>query len=64
MARGVRTISRAKFLEAYNRFLRGASLKEASKIVGISIPTLKKYFEIEFMGGKFPDNLWEKKNTK
>lgn len=61
MARGVRKINRKKFLEAYNRFLCGASLKESSKIVGVSVPTLKKYFEIEFSGGKFPDNLWEKK---
>lgn len=61
MARGVRKINREKFLEAYNMFLCGASLKESSKIVGASIPTLKKYFEIEFSGGKFPDNLWGKK---
>ncbi len=61
MARGVRPISREKFLEAYNRFLCGASLKESSKTVGVSVPTLKKYFEIEFRGGVFPDGLWGEK---
>lgn len=65
MAHGVKTISREKFLEAYNGFLFGGlTLKEASKVAGISIPTLRKYFEIEYTGGEFPDTLFNSREER
>lgn len=57
---GVRTIDREKFLEAYNGYLYGGlTQKQAAEIAGVSIPTLMKYFAIEFVGGEFPDTLFE-----
>lgn len=65
MARGVKTIDRHKFLQAYDGFALGLfTLKEASKIAGISIPTLRKYFLIERSGGEFPDTLFDSREEK
>lgn len=59
MAHGVRPIDKEKFYEAYRAFMNGCSLTKASKIAGISVPTLKKYFEVELTGGEFPDTLFK-----
>lgn len=65
MAHGVKTISRERFLEAYNGFLRGGmTLETAAKVAGVSKPTLKKYFEIEMTGGEFPDTLFDSREEK
>lgn len=61
MAHGVKKIDKQKFYEAYDMFInRGASLEKCAKHAGISVPTLKKYFEYEMFGKEFPDTLFGK----
>ena len=61
MAQGVKSIDKKKFYEAYDMFINQyVSLEKCAKHVGISIPTLKKYFEYEILGNEFPDTLFGK----
>lgn len=65
MTQGVKKIDKQKFYEAYDMFLNcGMSLEKCAKHVGISVPTLKKYFEYEIFGKEFPDTLFEKRNRR
>lgn len=62
MAKGVRTIDKDKFFKALYSFYNGEiSLRKAAKYVGISIPTLTKYFNMVLLEEELPDNLFEKK---
>lgn len=59
MAQGVRKIDRDKFIEAFTRWCRcEISMEKAAKIVGVSKPTIKKYFTYLVEGKEFPDNLF------
>lgn len=57
---GVRKVDKDKFYEAYNGWANGTlSLAKASKVAGMSVPTLTKYFYVLMKGEEFPDNLFD-----
>lgn len=62
MAQGVKTIDKDKFFEAFYGFMNEHwSLTKASKVAGISVPTMKKYFNAVLLGEELPDTLFENK---
>lgn len=59
----VKQINKDKFYGSLEMFLRGdLSLNKASKMVGLSVPTLRKYYEIVITGKKLPENLFKDEN--
>lgn len=59
MARGVHKIDKEKFFYAYNQWAQcKMSLTKAAKYVGVSQPTISKYFWKLINGEEFPDNLF------
>ena len=59
MAKGVKTISKRKFFEAFEDFCSGRmTLSAAARHIGISAPTASKYFNIYIKGEPFPDTLF------
>lgn len=62
---GVHKVDKDKFLEAYNGFAKGElSLNQASKVAGMSVKTLKKYFYMLLKGEEFPDTLFGGKKNE
>lgn len=56
---GVKRMDKKKFIEAYNGFISGKmSLAKAAKIVGRSVPTIRKYFGMVITGEKLPEDLF------
>ena len=61
MAQGVKSIDKKKFYEAYDMFInQRMSLTKCAKHAGISVPTMKKYFEYLMFDIEFPDTLFGK----
>lgn len=59
MAKGVKTISKRKFFEAFEAFCSGRmTLSAAARHIGISAPTASKYFNMYIKGEPFPDTLF------
>ena len=59
MAKGVKTISKRKFFEAFEDFCSGRmTLSAAARHIGISAPTASKYFNMYIKGDPFPDTLF------
>lgn len=59
MAKGVKTISKKKFFEAFEAFCSGRmTLSKAARHIGISVPTASKYFNMYIKGEPFPDTLF------
>lgn len=59
MAKGVKTISKRKFFEAFEAFCSGRmTLSAAARHIGISVPTASKYFNMYIKGESFPDTLF------
>ena len=59
MAKGVKTISKRKFFEAFEDFCSGRmTLSAAARHIGISVPTASKYFNMYIKGEPFPDTLF------
>lgn len=59
MAKGVKTISKRKFFEAFEDFCSGRmTLSAAARHIGISAPTASKYFNMYIKGEPFPDTLF------
>ena len=59
MAKGVKTISKKKFFEAFESFCSGRmTLSKAGRYIGISVPTVSKYFNMYIKGEPFPDTLF------
>ena len=59
MAKGVKTINKRKFLEAFESFCSGRiTLSKAARHIGISVPTASKYFNMHIKGEPFPDTLF------
>ena len=59
MAKGVKTISKRKFFEAFEDFCSGRmTLSAAARHIGISAPTASKYFNMYTKGEPFPDTLF------
>lgn len=59
MAKGVKTISKRKFFEAFEYFCSGRmTLSAAARHIGISAPTASKYFNMYIKGEPFPDTLF------
>lgn len=59
MAKGVKTISKKKFFEAFEAFCSGRmTLSAAARHIGISVPTASKYFNMYIKGEPFPDTLF------
>lgn len=59
MAKGVKTISKRKFFEAFEDFCSGRmTLSAAARHIGISAPTASKYFNMHIKGEPFPDTLF------
>lgn len=62
MAKGVKTIDKDKFYDAFTKFCNGQiNIGEAAEIISISKPTVVKYFNMALLGQKFPDTLFERK---
>ena len=60
MAKGVKTISKRKFFEAFEAFCSGRmTLSAAARHIGISVPTTSKYFNMHIKGEPFPDTLFK-----
>ena len=56
----VKQIDKDKFYGSLEMFLRGdLSLNKASKMVGLSVSTLRKNYEIVITGNKLPKNLFK-----
>lgn len=61
LMRGVHTIDKQKFYEAYEKYITGQlNISDSAKLVGVSKPTLRKYFGILLTNGEFPDTLFTK----
>lgn len=59
MAKGVKTINKRKFFEAFEDFCSGRiTLSKAARHIGISVPTASKYFNMHIKGEPFPDTLF------
>lgn len=59
MAKGVKTISKKKFFEAFDAFCSGRmTLSVAARHIGISVPTASKYFNMYIKSEPFPDTLF------
>ena len=59
----VKQIDKDTFYGSLEMFLSGdLSLNKASKMVGLSVPTLRKYYEIVITGNKLPENLFKGEN--
>lgn len=59
MAKGVKTINKRKFFEAFEDFCNGRiTLSKAARHIGISVPTASKYFNMYIKGEPFPDTLF------
>lgn len=59
MAKGVKTINKRKFFEAFEDFCSGRiTLSKAARYIGISVPTASKYFNMHIKGEPFPDTLF------
>lgn len=59
MAKGVKTISKRKFFEAFEDFCSGRmTLSAAARHIGISASTASKYFNMYIKGEPFPDTLF------
>lgn len=59
MAKGVKTISKRKFFEAFEAFCSGRmTLSAAARHIGISVPTASKYFNMYIKSEPFPDTLF------
>nr|DAJ67538.1 MAG TPA: helix-turn-helix, Psq domain [Caudoviricetes sp.]DAV57151.1 MAG TPA: helix-turn-helix, Psq domain [Caudoviricetes sp.] len=59
MAKGVHKIDKEKFYYAYNQWAQcKMSMTKAAKYVGVSPPTISKYFWKLINGEEFPDNLF------
>lgn len=59
MAKGVKTISKRKFFEAFEDFCSGRmTLSAAARHIGICAPTASKYFNMYIKGEPFPDTLF------
>lgn len=62
---GVHKVDKDKFYEAYNGWASGElSLRKATKVAGMSLPTLKKYFYMLIKGEEFPDTLFGDKKDE
>lgn len=60
MAKGVKTINKRKFFEAFEDFCNGRiTLSKAAMHIGISAPTASKYFNMQIKGEPFPDTLFK-----
>lgn len=56
----IKQIDKEKFYRSLEMFLRAeTSLKNAAKMVGLSTPTLRKYYEMAIAGRPLPDNLFK-----
>ena len=56
----VKQINKDKFYGSLDMFLNGSiSLCKAAEMVGLSVPTLRKYYEIVITGNKLPKNLFK-----
>lgn len=56
----IKQIDKEKFYRSLEMFLRAeTTLKNAAKMVGLSTPTLRKYYEMEIAGRPLPDNLFK-----
>ena len=59
----VKQINKNQFYSSLEMFLNGnISLCKASEMVGLSVPTLRKYYEIVITGNKLPENLFKGEN--
>ena len=59
----VKQIDKDKFYGSLEMFLSGnISLCKAAEMVGLSVPTLRKYYEIVITGKKLPENLFKDEN--
>ena len=59
MAKGVKTISKKKFFEAFDAFCSGRmTLSVAARHIGISVPTASKYLNMYIKSEPFPDTLF------
>ena len=59
----VKQIDKDKFYGSIEMFLNGnISLCKVAEIVGLSVPTLRKYYEIVITGNKLPENLFNGEN--
>ena len=59
MAKGVKTISKKKFFEAFDAFCSGRmTLSVAARHIGISVPTASKYFNMYIKSEPVPDTLF------
>ena len=59
----VKQINKDKFYGSLEMFLSGnISLCKAAEMVGLSVPTLRKYYEIVITGKKLPENLFKGEN--
>lgn len=57
--RGVHTVDKDKFIEAYNRWAnKETTIVKAAHEAGMSYPTFRKYIGVLLTGGEFPDNLF------
>lgn len=60
MAKGVKTINKRKFFEAFEDFCNGRiTLSKAARHICISVPTASKYFNMHIKGEPFPDTLFK-----
>lgn len=56
----IKQIDKEKFYRSLEMFLRAeTTLKNAAKMVGLSTPTLRKYYEMAIAGIPLPDNLFK-----
>ena len=62
--RGVHPIDKEKFYDGYEKVITGQmSMNKAKDYIGISWPTMRKYFNMVYRGEELPDTLFKKEDS-